>query len=398
MSSLEPVYLERYADILVNFALNSGRGVRPGEVVFLQVPEAAKLLLIELNKAVLKANAHPLIQYLPNDLERDFFEFANPEQIRFFPRSFMKGRAIQADHTITIIAETNKHELEGIDPKKIMDRSRTRLPYINWLNKKEAAGRYTWTIAMYPTEAMAQEAGLTLEECWQQIVRACFLDQPDALRQWRSVFTKMTAIEKNLNNLSIDKLHVEAEGTDLWLAIGPHRRWVSGSGRNIPSFEIFTSPDARFTEGTISFDLPLYRYGHLIKDIKLEFAAGKIKKAQAVYGDKILQEMLAVKNANRVGEFSLTDKRFSRINRYMAETLYDENYGGNYGNTHLAVGMSFQECYRGKPPANPAVLKRLGFNHSAVHTDIIASTDRRVTAILADGSSKVIYHHGQFNF
>ena len=118
MTFITDKQLQNYANILVNFALNSGQGVKKGEVVFLQVPEAAKPLLVALHRAVLLAGAHPIIQYLPHDLERQFFETANSDQIHFFPSYFMKGRAKEADHAITIIAETNKHELEGIDPRK----------------------------------------------------------------------------------------------------------------------------------------------------------------------------------------------------------------------------------------------------------------------------------------
>ena len=278
-----------------------------------------------------------------------------------------------------------------------MDRSHTRLPYINFLNKKEAAGKYTWTIAMYPTQAMADEAGLSLGDCWAQITKACFLDEDSPVQTWKNVFENINSIQSKLNNLHIDRLHLEAQDTDLWLKIGSDRLWLGGSGRNIPSFEIFTSPDYHFTEGHIYFDMPLYRYGHVIQDISLTFSKGVVTQAHASKGEPLLLEMLAVKGANKIGEFSLTDKRFSHIDHYMAETLYDENYGGKFGNTHLALGMSFQECYiHSNPPPARSSLTRLGFNHSSVHTDIIATTDRRVTAVMLDGHSQLIYEHGQF--
>ena len=107
--------------------------------------------------------------------------------------------------------------------------------------------------------------------------------------------------------------------------------------------------------------------------------------------------MLKTKNADKLGEFSLTDQRLSRITHFMAETLFDENIGGPFGNSHVALGMSYQDCYRG----NPAQLsvkdwRARGFNDSAEHTDVITTTDRTVTAWLTDGSHRVIYRRGRF--
>ena len=107
--------------------------------------------------------------------------------------------------------------------------------------------------------------------------------------------------------------------------------------------------------------------------------------------------MIATKNADKIGEYSLTDRRYSRITKFMAETLFDENMGGKYGNTHLALGKSYQDCYRGNPAdvANKE-WERLGFNDSSVHTDIVSTSPRTVTAHLKDGIKKVIYKNGQF--
>ena len=135
--------LEKYAKVLINFALNSGEGVKPKEVVMLQVPECAKSMLIYLRREVLKAGAYPIIQYLPDDMQREFFEIANPDQLEFFPDKYLKGRVEQVDHFVTIIAETNKHELEGIDPKKIMTNAKSFNPYREWRDEKEVKGKLT---------------------------------------------------------------------------------------------------------------------------------------------------------------------------------------------------------------------------------------------------------------
>jgi aminopeptidase len=271
------------------------------------------------------------------------------------------------------------------------------MPAIGWRQEKEAAGLLHWTIGLWGTEAMAAEAGLSVEAYWEQIIHACFLDDPDPVARWHETLDAIHRYRDWLNSLPIDRLHLEAEGTDLWLTMGDHRRWVGGSGRNIPSFEIFTSPDWRGTEGWIRFNQPLYRYGNLVKGISLRFEDGRVVESSAEENEAVLKEMIATEGADRVGEFSLTDRRLSRITRFMAHTLYDENVGGPFGNTHIALGRSYQDAYAGDPSAvAPEEWERLGFNNSSVHTDIVSTADRVVTVRLRGGGERVIYRDGEF--
>ncbi len=106
---------------------------------------------------------------------------------------------------------------------------------------------------------------------------------------------------------------------------------------------------------------------------------------------------MAVENADKVGEFSLTDKNFSRINTFLAETLYDENMGGKNGNTHIAIGNAYKEGLDGDmKKITPKQWAALGFNESALHIDIISTAPRTVTAYLKNGDEKVIYKDGMF--
>ena len=389
--------LDNYANVLVNFALNSGRGIKKDEVVFLQVPESAKPLLLSLYQAVLKSGGHPIIQYLPDEMEHLFFQHASEQHLNFFPAKFLKGKINQADHFISIIAETNKHELEGIDPQKIMQKNISLKPYMDWRNEKENKGKFTWTLGMYPTKAMATEAKMTLKQCWQQVIKACYLDEQNPIKKWQETSDEVERIKKVLNKLPITNLNIKANKTDLNIGVDKNRQWLGGGGRNIPSFEVFISPDWRRTNGHIFFDLPLYRYGNEIRDISLIFDNGIVTQSSASKGESVLKKMIDTKNANKIGEFSLTDKRLSKINKFMAETLFDENFGGKYGNTHLALGMAYQESYPKKlATVTPKQWAEMGYNDSVIHTDIIATTDRVVTATLDDGSKLVIYQSGIF--
>ena len=396
--------LERYADVLVNFALGSGKGVKKGEVVRVTASEISKPLYREIQIAILKAGAHMIGNFQPDDtseinMSRDFFQYAKPDQINFFAKKFQRGIVEEIDHSIYIIAEVDKESLKGVNPKKMMQKGIAIKPASDWRNEKEHKGKFTWTIALYGTSAMAQEAGLTLEEYWTQIIKACFLDELKPVAKWREVYKQLDHYLNKINSLSpkIDTLHIEGADVNLHIKLGDKRKWLGGSGRNIPSFEIFTSPDCRGTSGHIKFNQPLYRYGNKIDGIELDFKNGTVIKSSATHNEAVLKQMIATEGANMVGEFSLTDKRFSRITKFMAETLYDENMGGPHGNTHIALGRSYNDCYSGNVAKLTKVqAKKLGYNDSSVHTDIISTSDRTVTAHLKDGSTKIIYKDGMF--
>jgi aminopeptidase len=396
--------LENYAHVLVNFALGSGKGIKKGEVVMINANEAAKPLYVELRRAVWKAGGHVISGYSPvndekHDLEKDFYLYSEEHQINFFPAKYMKGLIDQIDHTIFIISDTDKKALASVDPKKMMQRGVAMKPWMEWRNKKENAGKFTWTIGLYGTEAMAKEAKLSLKEYWNEIIQACFLNEKDPVKKWEKVYTELEAYRLRLNKLEIENLHVEGKDADLWVKIGEKRAWNGGSGRNIPSFELFTSPDWRGTNGWIKFNQPLYRYGNIITGVELEFKEGIVVKSKAKKNENLLKQMIATEGANKIGEFSMTDKRFSRITKFMAETLFDENIGGPFGNSHLALGMSYHDCYAGDPSkVSKSTWKKLGYNDSSVHTDIVTTTDRTITAYLKNGKEMVIYKNGQYCF
>lgn len=390
--------LERYADVLINFALGGGEGIRRGDVVRITVGEEAKPLYVALRKAVLLAGGTYLGNYVPSGVAREATELASTEQLSTFHRAYFRGLLATIDHHVSIVSTNDLRELEGVDPEKLMLARRTSQPYRQWLNKKEAAGAYTWTLGLYGTPAMAKEARMSLSEYWDQIIHACFLDDPDPIKRWRETAREQSRVKRRLDRLEIERLHIEAEDVDLVIGLGPGRGWLGGSGRNIPSFEIFTSPDWRGTEGSVRFSEPLYQYGSLIEDIRLRFVKGEVVEASAAKNENLLLNMLASDpGARRVGEFSLTDGRLSRITRFMADTLYDENRGGPEGNFHIALGSAYKDAYTGdasKPSARD--WSRLGYNESSVHTDIVSTSGRRVTARLPNGKSRLIYRDGQF--
>ncbi len=217
-------------------------------------------------------------------------------------------------------------------------------------------------------------------------------------KKWQEIFENAKHIKEFLNSLEIDTLHLESERCDLYVTPGKDRRWIGISGHNIPSFEIFTSPDWRGTKGVFYMDQPSFRSGNLIKGLKLEFNEGRVVKFTAQEGELFVEKQIHVDdNACKIGEFSLTDKRFSRIDRFMAHTLYDENFGGKQGNCHIALGASYAETYvHGGEKLTRDLKEELGFNDSALHWDLVNTEQKKVTAHLRGGGKRVIYQDGVF--
>lgn len=268
------------------------------------------------------------------------------EQVTFVPEEYIRGKFGCMTHKVGIIAEYDKYALKNIDPKKLTARHSAMKLAKDLMFEKEGDGKFTRTLALYGTPAMAAEVGMSEEEYREQIINACFLDYDDPIAEWKKTFTMLEKVKAYMDALPIEWIHLQGEDCDINIQIGADRQRLAGTGRNIPSFEIFTSPNWRGTNGWMRFNQPLYVHGQMVKGIELHFTDGVVCKATAQENEAFLHELLKIPNANKLGEFSLTDSRCSRITKFMAETLYDENIGGQYGNTHVAIGSAYKDTYR----------------------------------------------------
>ena len=390
--------LEKYADVMINFALWGWDWINPWDVVFVQIPECAKPFYIPLQIAILKAWWHPIMQYTPDGVARNFYEFASDEQLSFAPEAYQRWRIESITHNLLVLADSDLHELDGIDPSKMMKRIKANRKFRDLRDKKEREWKFSRTICMYGTQAMADEAWLSLEEYRNQIIDACFLNHPDPVQKWQEINWEICRVRDVLNELKLEYVHVIGPDEDLKLRIWADRLWAAWWGCNIPSFEVFTSPDCRDVNGWIKCNQPLYRYWNLIEWIRLEFKDWKLVKAHADKNDEILQEMVKIEWMDHLWEFSLTDARVSKITHFMAETLFDENVWWKYGNTHVALWRWFDECYAWDKSKleDPKFKKSIWLNMSAEHVDVISTAPRKATWILSSWEEIIIYENGKF--
>ncbi|MGD8658014.1 MAG: aminopeptidase [Desulfobacterales bacterium] len=391
--------LNRYADVLLwGLQTAKSRRIARNDIVLVRFDLAAIRLAEILFAKLLEAGAHPLLRLNPTAaMERDFYTLSNNKQLVYIPPG-EETLFTRLNGSISIFAPESITHLAQIDPKRIAKTALSKKILRDLLDKREAQGKFSWTLCIFPTAQLAKHARISQKAYSAQVARACFLNTSDPVAEWQHIYRQAQAIKRWLNRLPVTALHVKSKNVDLHISLGDKRRWVGISGRNIPSFEIFISPDWRGTQGTYYADQPSYRSGNYVRGIRLEFENGRLVQTIAVKGQDFVRHQLKMDHgASRLGEFSLTDKRFSRINRFMANTLYDENYGGPNGNCHIALGSSYSNTYAGKPVELTKPLKRkLGFNESALHWDFVNTEKKRVVALLKSGKKVTIYENGKF--
>jgi len=297
--------LKKYAQVMVHYALNNGKGINKGETVFLVGQECSKDLFMAIAKEIYKAGGNIVTHYLPNNireysLARFVLENGGDEQISFFAKPYWQGIVDSIDHILSIISEPDIHVFEGLPSSKISMMNSARAPYMQMREKKELEGKLSWTLCLYGTQSMADEAGLTLEDYWTQIIEACYLREEDPVSKWKQIQNEINEIKTKLDDLEIEKLYIKGDGVDLEIKIGKNRKWLGGTGRNVPSFEVFTSPDWRGTNGYIIFNQPLYYSGKRISGVSLQFKDGVVITSSAKENEDALKEMIAQDNADKV--------------------------------------------------------------------------------------------------
>lgn len=391
--------LNRYADVLLwGLATARKERFRKGDIVLIQYdPPAIRLTEVLFGK-ILAMGLNPVQRMgFTFPMEQTFYRQGTRKQLTFIPpgdRELYEN----INGRIFLRAPDSLTHLKDSDPDKIATVLISRKPLRDILDGREDEGVYSWTLCTLPTSELARQAGLSLKEYTAQVIRACYLDMEDPVREWDKVHDHAARIRKWLNHLPVKELHIESPGTDLRITVGKERKWLGISGHNIPSFEIFLSPDWRGTRGTYYANLPSFRTGNYVEGVRLLFEKGRAVTVKAKKGEDFARKQLAMdRGACQVGEFSLTDRRFSKIDRFMADTLFDENFGGSFGNCHLAVGASYSDTFRGDPRTlTKEAKKELGFNDSALHWDLINTEQKRVTAHLDGGGREVMYEDGMF--
>lgn len=340
----------RWADTLTHFCLD----VQPGEIVSIQSTPLAEPLIREVFRAVLRAEAHPLVTLSLPSLRNILLQEGSAEQIGW--HSPIDGVLAQGiDKRLRISADPNPLALADLDPaRQAQQAAPQRANGKRTVRKVEAptSPKYIrWCGTLWPTEGYAQLAGMSLAAFEEFVFQACFLNDADPAARWRELGAQQQRYVDWLRDKR--RVHIRADGTDLTLDI-TGRTFINSDGkRNFPSGEFFTGPVEDSAEGTIRFDVPSSRDGRIVRDVRLTFEAGRVVQATAGEGQVYLLATLDLDaGARRLGEFAFGNN--FGITRGIINTLYDEKIGGTI---HMALGTSYPETG--------------GVNQSAIHWDFI---------------------------
>jgi aminopeptidase len=218
--------------------------------------------------------------FTTENMEFSFYSQANKRQLSFIA-PWEKVYCESVTGSIHLFAPEQLTHLKDIDPKKMSIAAVARKPLRRIMEKKEAEGNYGWTLCTFPTQEPADKAKLTLKQYTNQIIRACYLDVKDPIGKWEEIYQESLAIKKWLNAMKVDYFHIESKNTDLKIYPGEKRKWIGISGHNIPSFELFLSPDFRKTEGVFYANMPSFKSGNYVVGVKVQFETWNIMTRNA---------------------------------------------------------------------------------------------------------------------
>lgn len=317
----------------------------------------------------------------------------------------------EAGATFLFLEGSNPSALKGIDPAKPAAASKARNTECKSFRDGMDFGRNVWCIAGVPVAAWAREVfpGTSDAEAtyrlWNLILSVARADGDDPESAWETHNASFEKTKRFLNGHRFDALRYEASnGTNLVVGMNPGHVWDGGAARtqdgttffpNIPTEEVFTSPDRARAEGIVYSAMPLVHAGQIVRDFWLRFEAGRVVDFGAEQGAEVLRHIIETDdNSCRLGECALISKNtpIRQSETLFFDTLYDEN-----ASCHLALGMGFPECLEGGVNLGKEELLARGVNQSAAHVDFMIGTDDlNVWGICEDGTEVPVFENGQW--
>ena len=376
--------LERYAEL----AVRVGANVQPGQEVFVHgLVEHAELVRALTRQSYRAGAAYVNVLYEDQHVRRAMIELGPEEALTHSPE-WLK----------TLTQETAGSALLGTsgnpEPELLADLDGDRvgraipLEVAELRRKQHQEHSVNWCGVGAPTEGWARQVlgEPDVERLWE-LVAFCFrLDDPDPVAAWREHLDRLDARAAALTERRPEALRYRGPGTDFTVGLLPTARWGSARFRtaagidyvaNMPTEEIFTTPDPRRAEGTVRSSMPLSLGGQVIRDLQLTFEDGRIVQVEAETGADIVRSHLAsIENADRLGELALVTKesRVGQTGKLFYNTLFDEN-----ATCHIAYGFGLPYSFEGEPPAE--------MNVSNIHTDfMVGGPELEVDALLTDGT------------
>lgn len=402
--------LNDYARLLVT----RGVALVPGQELVLNAPVEAYSFARRVVKAAYEAGArHVTVVWGDDQVSRLGYENVPLDYFESVP-SWKKEQLdslAEQGACYLWLEGSDPDALKGVNPAKPAAYSRAvNTTCLTWRRGLDF-GKNAWSIAGVPVTAWAQRVFPDLSEpeaeyrLWRAVLSVSRADTGDPEGEWEKHNATFEKNKRNLNERDFDSLRYHAgNGTDLTIGLPRGHVWEGGAAEtvsgvsffpNIPTEEVFTSPDRMRADGVVHSAMPLVHQGAIVRDFWLKFEGGRVVDFDAKQGKGVLEHILATdENARRLGECALISKnspiRESGLLFY--STLFDEN-----ASCHLALGTGFPDCFEGGCDMSVDELLERGVNHSATHVDFMIGTDDlSIVGTTHEGEEVPVFVNGQW--
>ena len=391
--------VDRLADLLVGFGSNLQPGQILGVTAFLGMEEGVRAV----TRAAYERGAKYVDVFWWDPLvKRERLLHADPDTIEYVPPWIgQRLEWLSSEHAARLsLSGVSSAPFEEVDPNRL---GRDFLPYVAEVPKIVNEQTTNWTAGPFPNLEWARrvhpelEPEEALDTLWNEVVHMLRLDADDPVAAWEERMSAIVASADRLTERRFDAIHLQGPGTDITIGLLPSSRWLGASFTtvdglvhhpNLPSEEVFTTPDPERVDGHVSSTMPLELHGSHLDGIRLEFRGGQVVKADADEGAEGLRAAIAKdEGASRLGELALVDKegRIGPLRTVFYDTLIDENAA-----SHLALGNAYSF-----PVEAEADRERI--NQSSVHVDfMIGSNEVEVDGLTGDGDRVPVLRGGSW--